>query len=211
MDCSNGNIAFAIKLNEKAPFNLNTLFDSIKGTGEVVVTYSADKQSVEVPEINDKALFISFNALKFSNYEEILFYSLVYKIAEKFGIPMTDPKNGAKYPCIHDSTDDFLLLVKASQWNEQYEVDYLVDKQTGVIMTDDQWDELDVKFETDDTVFENYDSYSFLDIIDSHKFMEPEPSFFLSKIFWRKRKEKYETVVKKALTDADQLWQKVRY
>jgi len=211
MDCSNGNIAFAIKLNEKAPFNLNTLFDSIKKSVDIVVTYSADKQSTEVPEITDKALFISFDGLGLNHYNEILFYSLVYKIAEKFGIPVADPKTGMKFPCIHDSADDFLLLVKSSQWHEQYEVDYLVDKQTGAIMTDEQWDELDEKFETDDTVFENYDSYSFLDIIDSHKFMEKEPSFFLSKFFWRKRKEKFETTVKSALNESEQIWQKVRY
>jgi hypothetical protein len=167
-----------------------------------------------MPAIQENALFISFDDSRFSNYEEIIFFSLLYKIADKFGVQKRDIKTGVNFPCIYEEVDVFNLLVKSSQWSAKYDDDYLVETATGRILSDEECDELDDNFDEDDENDTTYDKYSrfwYTEIVDTTKYYQDEPFFFLSKIFWRKRKEKYEEEAKSALAEADKLWQKIRY
>lgn len=210
-DC---NIAYVIKLKDNAPLNFPSLFESIRKSGNILVSYSAAEHKIKMPLIQEKALFISFNACSFNHYEEILFYSLIYKIAEKFGIHHRDVKTGMTFPCIHEDVDVFNLLIKSSLWADKYEEDYLVETSTGRVLTDEECDDLDDVYDEDnenDTTYDKYSRFWYTDIADNTKYYEDEPSFFLSKIFWRKRKDKYEIAAKEALAEADKLWLKIRY
>lgn len=214
MDIDDYTVAFVIKLKENAPFNLQTMFEGIKKSGNIIVSYSAIEHKIEMPNITEPALFISFDGSEFSDYEEILFYSLLYKIADRYGIHKQDRKTGLMFPCIYEAEDVFCLLIKESQWSDKYDDDYLVETATGRILTDDEMDDLDYNFDENDendTTYDKYSRFNYLDIADTTVYYEDEPFFFLSKIFWRKRKEKYETEAKQALADAEQLWLKIRY
>lgn len=203
-----------IKLKDNAPLNLQSLFEGIRKSGNIIVSYSAIEHKIEMPEIEDKALFISFDGFKFNDYEEILFYSLIYKIADKFGVLKKDVKTGMNFPCTHDDVDVFCILIKSSQWCDKYEDDYLVETSNGRILSYDEADELDYNYDNNDENDTTYDKYSrfwYTEIVDNINFNQSEPFFFLSKIFWRKRKEKYEKAAKEALAESDKLWQKVRY
>jgi pyrroloquinoline quinone (PQQ) biosynthesis protein C len=214
MDYDDDNTVFVIKLKDNAPLNLQSLFEGIRKVGNIVVSYSAAEQKTEMPDIQEKALFISFDGSEFSDYEEILFYSLLYKIAEKFGVQKRDIKTGMNFPCIHDDVEVFSILIKSSQWNNKYDEDYLVETATGRIISNEEADDLDYNYDIDDENDTTYDKYSrfwYTEIVDNVKYDEDEPFFFLSKIFWRKRKEKYEAEAKAALAESDKLWQKIRY
>jgi len=214
MDYDDNTAGFVIKLKDNAPLNLQSLFEGIRKAGNIIVSYSAVEHKIEMPEIQENALFISFDDSGFSNYEEIIFFSLLYKIAEKFGVQKRDIKTGMDFPCIYEEIDVFNLLVKSSQWSAKYDDDYLVETATGRILSDEECDELDDNFDEDDENDTTYDKYSrfwYTEIVDTTKYYQDEPSFFLSKIFWRKRKAKYEIEAKEALAEADKLWQKIRY
>lgn len=214
MDDNDDNTVFVIKLKDNAPLNLQSLFEGIKKSGSIVVSYSAAEHTIEMPEIQEKALFISFDGLAFTDYEEILFYSLLYKIAEKFGVLKRDIKTGMNFPCIHENVDVFSILIKSSQWSDKYDEDYLVETATGRVLSDEEADDLDYNYDIhdeNDTTYDKYSRFWYTEIIDNTKYDEDEPFFFLSKIFWRKRKEKYEAEAKSALAESDKLWQKIRY
>lgn len=214
MDYDDDNTVFIIKLKDNAPLNLQSLFEGIKKSGSIVVSYRAAEHTIKMPEIQEKALFISFDGLAFTDYEEILFYSLLYKISEKFGILKRDIKTGMNFPCIHENVDVFSILIKSSQWSDKYDEDYLVETATGRVLSAEEADDLDYNYDIDDENDTTYDKYSrfwYTEIVDNIKYDEDEPFFFLSKIFWRKRKEKYEAEAKAALAESDKLWQKIRY
>lgn len=214
MDYDDDNTVFIIKLKDNAPLNLQSLFEGIRELASIVVTYSAAEQTKPMPDIQEKALFISFDHSAFTDYEEILFYSLIYKIADKFGVPKRDIKTGMNLPCIYEDVDVFNLMIKSSQWTDKYDEDYLVETATGRVLSAEEADDLDYNYDIDDENDTTYDKYSrfwYTEIVDNIKYDEDEPFFFLSKIFWRKRKEKYEAEAKAALAESDKLWQKIRY
>lgn len=214
MDCDECTTGFVIKLKDNAPLNLPSIFESIRKSGNIIVSYSATEHTIEMPEILDKALFISFDAFKFDEQDEIVFYSLLYKIAKKFGVPYRDPKTGTNFPCIHEEVDVLLFLIKSSQWLDKYDDDYLIETATGRVLTPDECDDVDDNYDEDDENDASYDPFTricYIDITDTNKYEETEPFFFLSKIFWRKRKAKYEVLTKESLIEVDKLWQKVRY
>jgi hypothetical protein len=208
MKADNG---FVIKLTQDAPLNLDSLFEKLKASG-VFVSYSPENHAVEMPDIRDKALFISFPDGNLNTHDGIMFYDLVYKVADKFGVNLHDQKTGAQLPTLYFEQDEWSFMVKSSKWTEVHDECYLVEKSTGrVIDDDDEDDSIHEKAEIDEAAYDNYAFYDYTEVVDVTKYPHPEPSFFLTALFWKNRKEKYEAAAKQAFKDSENVWRQLRY
>lgn len=201
--------SFVLDLNTSAP--VTKLVALLKEAVKDHVVVSTNEKEHDVSGNYQNPIFISHYEL--DDYEDIVLYSLIFKILNKYGSKVKSLHNGKSYYAIYASHDEYYFLVPDSSYDYETMTDFIFVTDTGHLLTDDEMDELEDKRDEidDDAEDEKFMTpYTFCDympITDSPEYLEEKPKFIT--YFWNKRKEAYENVSKKAFDDLNHLLPRV--
>jgi hypothetical protein len=201
--------SFALDLNESAP--VSKLVDLLKEAVKDHVVISTNQKEHDVTGSYRNPIFISHYEL--DDYEDIVLYSLIFKILTKYGSKVKSLHNGKSYYPVYVAPDEYYFIVPNSSYDDENMIDFLFITETGRLLTDDEMDDLEDKRDEiedeseDEKLMEPYTFCDYLPITDSPDYLEEKPSFIT--YFWKKRKEAYEKISKKAFDDLIHLLPKV--
>ena len=193
--------SFALELSETAP--VSKIVELLKQSLNDSIIISTNQKEHEVQDEYKNPIFISHYDL--DDYEDIVLYSLIFKILSKYGSKIKSLHNGKSYYAIYVSRDEYYFLVPHSSYDHDSMFDFLFETATGRLLTDEEMDELEEKREEiedekeDEKLMAPYTFCDYLPITDGPEYLEEKPAFIT--YFWKKRKEAYESVSKKAFDD----------
>ncbi len=194
---------FALNLNKDAPFE--KLVSLLKENTSNNIVVSTNIKEHDLDEAFEDSIYITHYDLDI--YENILLYSLIFKILKKYGSTEMSLKDKRSYYYIREAKDCYNFLIASSFYDENTHDEFLYHTETKKLLSDDEWDELEIKMEDDETVMDSYTYCDYIPVIDSYKYEEPKPKFIT--YFWKKRKETYEKEAKRALDKANILYSKI--
>lgn len=188
----NNSFSFALKLNDGT--NLDRLVDIIKQYASSSVLVSTNQKEHEIEGNFPNSIFITHYNL--STYENIVLYSMIYKILSKYSTKVKNLLDKKYYHTVYSSEDYYFFLIPSSSYDDDIMVDFLYETKTGRLINDEEWDDLELKSEENESIMDIYTYCDYLPIIDTPEYLEKKPKFIT--YFWNKRKVSYESETKKA-------------
>jgi len=154
----------------------------------------------------DSGVAISYK--KLSDHDNVFLYRMLFKVAAKYGKKEINLKDNKLYPFTYYDEDEKVFLIEEHRWDDVYNDGYVAkyDSDLGKlrILSELELGLLEKEEERgNDDVWDQCHFYDFLCITETTIYEEDEPSFFVSRFFWERRKKAYETDVRRALKNVD--------